>query len=54
MLAVKTTDVYNTEQMALEIRYYNDKCITEKLNYFIGCENLSGESKANLITDTLT
>ena len=50
MLADETTDVYNTEQMALEIRYYNGKCITEKLNSFIGC----GESKANLIMDTLT
>ena len=54
MLADETIDVYNTEQMALEIRYYNGKCITEKLNSFIGCENLSGESKANLIMDTLT
>ena len=40
--------------MALEIRYYNGKCITKKCNYFIGCENLSGESKANFIMDTLT
>ena len=35
--------------MALEIRYYTGNCITEKFNSFIGCENLSGESKANLI-----
>ena len=40
--------------MDLEIRYYNGKCITEKFNSFIGCENRSGESKANLIMDTLT
>ena len=38
--------------MALEITYYNGKCITEKCNSFIGCENLSVENKANL--DTLT
>ena len=40
--------------MALEIRYYNGNCITEKFNSLIGCENLSGETKANLIMDTLT
>ena len=40
--------------MALEIRYYNGKFITENFNSLIGCENLSGESKANLIMDTLT
>ena len=28
--------------------------LLKKLNSFIGCENLSGESKANLIMDTLT
>ena len=39
--------------MALEIIYYNGNCITEKFNSFIGCVNLSGESKANLM-DTLT
>ena len=46
--------LYNTEQMDLEIIYYNGNCITEQFNSFIGCENLSGESKANLIMDTLT
>ena len=46
--------IYNTEQIALEIRYYNGNCITEKFKSFIGCEHLSGESKANLIMDTLT
>ena len=40
--------------MDLVIIYYNSKCITEKFNSFIGCEHLSGESKANLIMDTLT
>ena len=40
--------------MALEIIYYNCKCITEKFNSFIGCKNLSGESEANLIMYTLT
>ena len=40
--------------MALEIIYYNGKSITEKFNSFIECENFSGESKANLIMDTLT
>ena len=40
--------------MAFEIRYYDGKCIAEKFNCLIGCENLSGESKANLIMDTLT
>ena len=54
LLADETTDLYNTEQMALENRYYNGKCITEKFNYFIGYENLSGESKVNLIMDTLS
>ena len=28
--------------------------ITDKFNYFIECENLSRESKANFIMDTLT
>ena len=40
--------------MALAIIYYNGKCITEKCNSFIGCENISVESKAKLIMDTLT
>ena len=53
-MADETTDIYNTGQMAFEIRYYNGKCITEKCNCFIGFENISGESKANLIMDTLT
>ena len=54
VLADETTDVSNTEQMALAIRYFNGKCITEKFISFIECENLSGESIANLIMDTLT
>ena len=54
VLADETTGVYNTEQMALEIIYYNGNCITKKFFSFIGCEHLSGESKANLIMDTLT
>ena len=40
--------------MDLVIRYFNDKCITEEFISFIECENISGESRANLIIDTLT
>ena len=40
--------------MALEIRYINGNCITEKIRYLIECENLSGESIDNLIMDTIT
>ena len=38
--------------MDLAIRYC--KCITKHFIYFIECENISGESRANLIMDTLT
>ena len=54
VLADEIIDVFNTEQMALAIIYFNGKCITEKIIYFIECENLSGESIDNLIKDTLT
>ena len=40
--------------MDLSIRYVNSKCITEKCIYFKECEHISGESRANLIMDTLT
>ena len=30
---MKPQMLYNTEQMALEIRYYNGKCITEKVEF---------------------
>ena len=36
------------------IRCCNGKCITEKFISYIEYENLSGESRANLIMDTLT
>ena len=54
VLADETTYVFNTEYMDLAIRYFNGKCITEKFISLIECENLSGESIANLIMDTLT
>ena len=54
VLADETTDVFNTEQIALAIIYFNGKCITEQIISLIECENLSGESIANLIKDTLT
>ena len=38
----------------LAIRYFYSKCITEKFISFIECKNLSGESIANFIMDTLT
>ena len=40
--------------MDLAIRYVDSKCITDTFISFIECENLSGESIANLIMDTLT
>ena len=40
--------------MVLAIRYIIGKCITENIISFIECENLSGESIANFIKDTLT
>ena len=54
VLVDETTYIPNTKQMVLAIRYFDSKCITEKIISFIGCENLSGESIANLIMDTLT
>ena len=51
VLADETTDVSNTELMDLAIRYF--KCFTEKFISFIECENIIGESRANLIMDTL-
>ena len=56
VLADETTDIPNTKQVDLAIRYVDSrvKCITEKFISFIECENLSAESIANLIMDTLT
>ena len=45
------TDVSNNEQVYLAIKYFNGKCITEKFISFIECENLIGESIANLIIE---
>ena len=39
--------------MDIAIKYFESKCITGKFTFFIKCENLSGESIANLIMDTL-
>ena len=50
----ETTDIPTTKQMVLAIRYFDSKCITEKFISVIECENISGESIANLIMDTLT
>ena len=54
VLADETTYIPNTKQMDLAIRYFDSKYITEKFISFIECENISGESIANLIMDTLT
>ena len=45
IIAAETTYVSYTEQMALAIRYFNGKCITEKFISFIEYEYLSGESR---------